>query len=882
MSEREFKADLTKVTEVLDNQIEKEIYSWPKMSELNNSDKENRLKNYKYRDNFMDNYGIPVLDKNNSLIGYKINEFEYISLITYYSENNLLCNKVSIKSFNLEKLSFEGDAITTWIDTRTNYGFIRELNKDKYYYDKDNCLINVEISYNQPKFPVFKYDSTLNEKIATIDFETYGTNLGLGHHQVYAAGFSIKGHTELFYIEPLENNEQFVNRFFHNIIMNHDLNDYTIYIHNLGRFDSLFILKSLALNKDINLIPVWKENSILSLTVNYLNSNLILLDSFQIIPDKLENILNSYNCKIKKGNFPYKFVDKKKLFYVGNKPSKEYYNKISNLEFDSIPDKNWDLKRETLKYLKSDVEGLLEAILKFRDNIHNKYNLNLTKYKTIAGLALAIYSSNYIPKELKPELKMVKGSLETKLRSSYFGGNVEVYINEISNAYYYDMNSQYPTAMLNDMPVGNPTLSLEKDLNKIFGFVYGEITPPGNEVLRVPFIQYRDPRTNLVYCPNNKINSFSRLIFSEEIKYAIKYGYEFKLDYAYTFNRGKDLFKDYVNDHFEIKKKGKDPVQINIAKLLLNSLYGRLGMSEKTEQLVIVNKESMELLDITFNVSIISELRNNKYLVKYNGELEPELIALYSNEISELNKNKKLKGDKAKLKKLGLIKGKSITSAVHIAAAISSYARVLINEYKNIPGNPCIMSDTDSAVLPYPLPDHLVGKEIGQMKLVHEIKKGIFIKKKLYCLINTNNQVIIKSSGVESKNLTYESFLRLLKGETIVIKGTNFNVEWKGLNINVVETSTKIHGLSGLSGKVKTIHNITDVNYKFISFPIKYNLIIHPMFPYLEPIVEPEKIIKKESDFFLIFSKLEIIFFIIFIIMFIIFISLYIFLFKTF
>lgn len=191
------------------------------------------------------------------------------------------------------------------------------------------------------------------------------------------------------------------------------------------------------------------------------------------------------------------------------------------------------------------------------------------------------------------------------------------------------------------------------------------------------------------------------------------------------------------------------------------------------------------------------------------------------------------------------------------------------------------MSDTDSAVLPYPLPNHLVGKEIGQMKLVHEIKKGIFIKKKLYCLINTNNQVIIKSSGVESKNLTYESFLRLLKGETIVIKGTNFNVEWKGLNINVVETSTKINGLSE---KLKTIYNTTDVNFKFISFPIKYNLIIHPMFPfleYLEPVIKLAKPIEKESDFFLIFSKLEIILFIISIILFIIFIIIYIYLFKT-
>lgn len=344
------------------------------------------------------------------------------------------------------------------------------------------------------------------------------------------------------------------------------------------------------------------------------------------------------------------------------------------------------------------------------------------------------------------------------------------------------------------------------------------------------------------------------------------------------------MFKDFVNDHYDIKKRAQDPVQRNIAKLNLNSLYGRFSMNEITDKLEIVNKESMELLDKTHNVSVISELSNNKYLVKYNGELDPELIALYSHEISKLNKNNQLKGDKAKLKKLGLIRNKTITSAVHIAAAISSYARILINDYKNIPGNPCIMSDTDSAVLPYPLPNHLVGKEIGQMKLVHEIKKGIFIKKNLYCLINTNNQVIIKSSGVESKNLTYESFLRLLKGETIVIKGTNFNVEWKGLNINVVETSTKINGLSE---KLKTIYNTTDVNFKFISLPKKYNLILHPKFPYeleiinkLEfkydpsssPCSSSSSSNDNESDFFILFSKLELILFILFILLFIIFI----------
>ena len=39
------------------------------------------------------------------------------------------------------------------------------------------------------------------------------------------------------------------------------------------------------------------------------------------------------------------------------------------------------------------------------------------------------------------------------------------------------------------------------------------------------------------------------------------------------------------------------------------------------------------------------------------------------------------------------------------------------------------MSDTDSSILPYPLPQHLIGVELGQMKLISTIKKGIFIRK---------------------------------------------------------------------------------------------------------------------------------------------------------
>jgi len=61
------------------------------------------------------------------------------------------------------------------------------------------------------------------------------------------------------------------------------------------------------------------------------------------------------------------------------------------------------------------------------------------------------------------------------------------------------------------------------------------------------------------------------------------------------------------------------------------------------------------------------------------------------------------------------------------------------------------MSDTDSVVLPKKLNEQFVGKEIGQMKLEHIIKHGIFIRKKLYAIITDQNKEVIKASGAKSK-----------------------------------------------------------------------------------------------------------------------------------
>ena len=65
---------------------------------------------------------------------------------------------------------------------------------------------------------------------------------------------------------------------------------------------------------------------------------------------------------------------------------------------------------------------------------------------------------------------------------------------------------------------------------------------------------------------------------------AAKYGYTFKVKRGYLFNKG-DLFSKYVDYLYNLKKSSnKGSPNYIISKLLLNSLYGRLGMNPISEQ----------------------------------------------------------------------------------------------------------------------------------------------------------------------------------------------------------------------------------------------------------------------------------------------------------
>jgi hypothetical protein len=100
------------------------------------------------------------------------------------------------------------------------------------------------------------------------------------------------------------------------------------------------------------------------------------------------------------------------------------------------------------------------------------------------------------------------------------------------------------------------------------------------------------------------------MCFSEELKNDLSFGYKINILNGYTFNKAY-IFKNWVNDLYKMRLDypKTDPMNF-IAKLLLNSFYGRFGFT------------SNNLVDILDTIDL-----GNNILVNYKDypSLEDEL-----------------------------------------------------------------------------------------------------------------------------------------------------------------------------------------------------------------------------------------------------------------
>jgi len=558
------------------------------------------------------------------------------------------------------------------------------------------------------------------------------------------------------------NQELFLQTFWLDLIQNNK-GSY-VYFHNWGGYDAILSLKAL-LNTAFNytFYPVMKDGEIISLKVSLNNKvQITILDSIRILPSSLARLAKDWKVETMKSHFPhYFYLDsiEATLNYEGTIPAYTYFEikRTSLAEYEEMVqlflNKPWNFIKVSQAYILDDCKALFEILIKFFETIQSKFPINPLRILSAPSAAFRIWRTQQLPLLHGSGLAVydLSYNLDPQLREGYCGGIVDVYTPHLQNTtgYYYDVNSLYPTAMCKPMPVGMPTpINLNiNDFGEFFGYLKATVRAPVNEYIGLLPIKLG----GRLICPGG---TFTGVFFSEELRFALANGYQIlNIEWALKFEIGNNCFKDLIEILNAMKIEGqvnKQPTIRNLAKLLMNSMYGRFGM--KASFLVTQIVENTDRFQEAWD--IISQIQmGNKFIVNMEPNFQYVLETQGEKVYEEL-----------------MIKYGAHNTNVAIAGAVTAYSRMIINQIKLTAlqlGATLYYSDTDSIVIDRELPQELISStELGLMKLEHIITEGIFVMPKVYYLRTDSGEEVFKCKGYSGR-LTREQYLELLEEESL-------------------------------------------------------------------------------------------------------------------
>lgn len=682
------------------------------------------------------------------------NHFEnYVQFILQNKVGNLI-NFKQFKKYNEVSIFNKGDIMVTYKDEIiSNNKFLRIIDNKKFLFENNKQILFMKETKGQKFITKIPFSKNMTNNFLVLDIETYIKN---GILIPYAISIYDGKKTYSFFILDYKNSEDMILSALKSIMIK-KYNNYNVYIHNLAKFDVIFLMKYLV---KLGLIePLIHNQRIISLKMSWkIDKNSYKLhfrDSYLILLASLKKLSTNFNVKTPKTIFPLFFVNENNFDYVGEVPNINYFgNKITQEEYnkysENFKSKFWNLREETINYCNIDCISLYQVIQKFNNLIFENFKINIHKYPTLPGLAFAIFKSNFMMETIIPKLS---GKIAKDIRTSYTGGAVDMYIPTASNStkiYGYDVNALYPSQMkFKLMPVGRPIYfngNIRDFDPNAFGFFYCKIIAPNN--LEHPIIQTH-MKVNGLTRTVAPLGLWEGMIFSAEMDNAIKYGYEFEILWGYTFE-SKYIFEDYVSYLHNLRNQYQKSHPLNyISKILLNSLYGRFGMNDNFDSINVIPKEFYPDFENKFIDQITDKI-----------DLDYHIIVFYRSSD-------------------GLIEDKGEHNvSVSVAAAISAYSRIHMSQFKNNPNINLYYSDTDSIYTDSGLNENLISDmKLGKLKLEHVCKKALFLGPKLYCLLTDSNEFIHKVKGLKHEiELTFEDFENLLTKDFSIEKT---QVKWK-------------------------------------------------------------------------------------------------------
>lgn len=701
---------------------------------------------------------INFIELNNINLPISMNPLDFGRLIVkkdniyiLQNEHNQTINLTKLEGSNEVEFFKNGVSLIKFTDEFISENrFIRILDNKKYYFDNEKqILFTKEI---KTKF-ISKTQKTkkIINKFLTLDIETFVHENSLVPYLIcyydgrnsYSFGLWDYDSPENMILDCL------------NSIFSRKYNGYSIYMHNMAKFDVIFLLKYIV--KIATVQPVIHNGRIISLLINFgknLEYKVEFKDSYLLLLSSLNKLTNGFGVNTLKSVFPFLFVNKNNLNYVSEVPDISYFdNKINIVEYKEYKSRfklNWSLKNESIRYCKIDCISLYQVIFKFNDLIFGLFGKNVHHYPTLPSLAFAIFRSNFMEKEIVPQLS---GKIANDIRTSYTGGAVDMYIPEPPKGVEikgYDVNSLYPKQMYDRlMPIGVPTY-FEGDIKLVdpnaFGFFYCKIIAPDN--IKHPVIQTHVKINNMVrtIAP---VGNWTDMLFSLEISNAIRLGYKFEILWGYTFEK-EEIFKDYVDFLYSLRLNypKSDPMNY-IAKILLNSLYGRFGMDDNFSNINVIHKDYLADFENKFFDQIEEKIDLGDHVLVFFNELESNTEIISTHNVS-----------------------------IAIASAITAYARIHMSQFKNNPKINLYYTDTDSIYTDSIIDEYLIdSKVLGKLKLENICKKAIFLAPKLYCLLTTSGEFIHKVKGLKHEiNLSFGDFENLLYKDFQITKS---QTKWK-------------------------------------------------------------------------------------------------------
>ena len=427
--------------------------------------------------------------------------------------------------------------------------------------------------------------------LATLDIETSdglkGSNFAVG-------GFYIRiGNSK-----PIPVIEKDKNKFFEEVFnVCSQVKKVLCFIHNED-FDIRFVLDYCLKELKINPFIIQSNSRILEVRINTKDYDVIFRDSFQFLlcsQDIAEETFLEKKIKI-----DVNFIKVLKDF---------------NSSDDYLSNRAYRILR---KRVESDIIGLYEVLLKFKELFNLEFRINPFRYVTLPSLSIAIFRKylkadfNISFASINPYLELSKKkrgyswrSKKLKIlydwtRNAYFGGRCEVFdFNYLEKTYYYDFNSLYPSMCIKEkfptptkyFMMENPSVKyfLEKIRGKRLYIIEAKVT----ENNPFPILPLRDLES-VKFVNGEKTGVWASPEFEEFLNNEENTIIEIIRIRVYTECRG--YLKTFMFDRYENRKqydyKDLKP-QSFIEKIVMNSLTGKPAQKPKREGWVLWKKKKL-------------------------------------------------------------------------------------------------------------------------------------------------------------------------------------------------------------------------------------------------------------------------------------------------